>query len=473
MNARAVGGEWIVAQYRDITELRELQRGLEHAALHDALTGLPNRRLFMHDLEQALARLPRTERAIGVVFCDVDGLKLVNDTFGHAVGDQALLHVADSLHTALRPSDSLARLSGDEFVVLAQDLDGAQDALSLATRLHQAIKPLPASSSAAVRVGLSMGVTVAHDAVPVDQVLSEADAALYEAKRRGRGRVVLFDAGMGERSRHRYHLENDLRAAVQRGEFALHYQPKYDLATGRPVGVEALLRWQHPTRGLLHPGVFLEALEETGLIVEVGAWVLRTACAEACGWAAVTPQPPVVEVNLAAAQLATTDIVDQVHQVLTGTGLAPERLELEVTEHQALTDLPHVIASLGRLRRLGVGVALDDFGAGYSSLSWLQRLPACTLKLDRSLLAAASDTSTGTPVARAVIDLGHALGLQVVAEGVETAQQLDLVRKLGADQAQGFYLSRPLPQEQVRGLLARSEADGYLGRPGVARAPEA
>ncbi|WP_432486402.1 putative bifunctional diguanylate cyclase/phosphodiesterase [Kineococcus esterisolvens] len=465
---RAAGTEHVVQQFRDITELRRAQGLLHTQALHDPLTGLANRRLLLDHLEQALARLERRPSTLAVLYCDVDRFKQINDTFGHGVGDQLLQLVGSSLHAALRPADTIARIGGDEFVVLCEDLEPGATGLDLAERLRSAVPATCRIAGTDVHVGVSVGVTTLTEPVPADRALSEADTALYAAKQDGRRQSRLFSDTMREQSLHRYRTEAGLAVALERGEFELHHQPKVDLASGVVTGAEALLRWRHPTDGLLLPGAFLDVLEDSAGILDVGDWVLREACAEAAGWPRLG-STAVVQVNLAARQIASPHLVGQVRAALARSGLAAERLELEITEGQVLTDLPGAVRTLEEVRALGVRVALDDFGSGYSSLAWLQRLPVTSLKLDRTFLADLNGSRSNSAIVRAVVDLGHALGLQVVGEGVEDEAQLRALRALGVDEVQGFHLGRPVPAAEFRERLRRAA----LGARGDGRGPAA
>ncbi|WP_432488435.1 putative bifunctional diguanylate cyclase/phosphodiesterase [Kineococcus sp. SYSU DK018] len=458
---RAAGTEHVVQQFRDITELRRAQGLLHTQALHDPLTGLANRRLLLDHLEQALARLERRSSTLAVLYCDVDRFKQINDTFGHGVGDRLLQLVGSSLHAALRPADTIARIGGDEFVVLCEDLEPGATGLDLAERLRSAVPAICRIAGTDVHVGVSVGVTTLTEPVPADRALSEADTALYAAKQDGRRQSRLFSDTMREQSLHRYRTEAGLAVALERGEFELHHQPKVDLASGVVTGAEALLRWRHPTDGLLLPGAFLDVLEDSAGILDVGDWVLREACAEAAGWPRLG-STAVVQVNLAARQIASPHLVGQVRAALARSGLAAERLELEITEGQVLTDLPGAVWTLEEVRALGVRVALDDFGSGYSSLAWLQRLPVTSLKLDRTFLADLNGSRSNSAIVRAVVDLGHALGLQVVGEGVEDEAQLRALRALGVDEVQGFHLGRPVPAAEFRERLRRA-APGARG----------
>ncbi len=456
---RAVGTERVVQQFRDVTALRRAQDLLHVQALHDPLTGLANRRLLLDRLERALARLGRHPSTLAVLYCDVDRFKLINDTFGHGVGDQLLQHVGSALRAALRPADTIARIGGDEFVVLCEDLEPGSTGLDLAERLRLAVPERCRTAGGDVHVGVSVGVTTVTEPVAVDRALSEADAALFAAKQDGRRQSRSFTDAMREQALHRYRTEAGLAVALERGEFTLHHQPKVDLASGLVSGAEALLRWQHPTDGLLLPVAFLDVLEESSAIVDVGAWVLREACAEAVRWPELG-STAVVQVNLAARQIASRGLVEQVRAALRGSGLPAHRLELEITEGQVLTDLAGAVRTLEELRALGVRLALDDFGSGYSSLAWLQRLPVTSLKLDRAFLADLGGSRDNSAIVGSVVDLGHALGLRVVGEGVEDQAQLDALRTLGVDEAQGFHLGRPVPAARFRQGLRRRVRPG-------------
>jgi diguanylate cyclase (GGDEF)-like protein len=438
----------IVVNWRDITVPRELRSKLEYAATHDPLTGLPNRSLFADHLELALAGTSRRPQSrVGVLFCDLDQFKSVNDTLGHAAGDDLLRQVAQRLRQVVRPGDTVARFGGDEFAVLCPDLSSERTAAGLAWRVQHAVAGAYqlAGAHREIFVGASLGVSVSMGRRPVaDELLREADTALYEAKRRGRGRVQLYSKELRDSVTDRSRLENDLRRALERDELVLHFQPKLDLHNDLVADAEALLRWQHPQRGLLLPAAFLPVAEEAGLMIPIGAWVLRTAVARVAAWAQAG-RPLGVCINLSAPELTRPTLLEELDQVTAEHGVDPARLNVEITEGAAAKDLDATISRVGAIRDRGAHVSLDDFGTGYSSLSWLQRIPVDMLKLDQSFIQPLGEHPRTTAIVEAVLQLGRAIGLATIGEGVETGEQLDRLNRLGCDFAQGFYIGPPVP----------------------------
>jgi diguanylate cyclase (GGDEF)-like protein/PAS domain S-box-containing protein len=429
----------------------------EHEASHDPLTGLPNRTLFLDRLEHALARARRSMRPLAVVFLDLDDFKLINDTRGHDVGDLMLVALTPKLASALRPGDTIARFGGDEFVVLCEDLTGEADAIGIATRIAEA-------SSAPVRVGgvehtitVSAGVALVGDPATASPagLLRDADAAMYRAKAGGKGRVAMFDEGMRARLIERVAIESSLRKALDRDELRVFYQPVMSLRDNRIVSVEALLRWQHPHRGLLEPGAFIAVAESSGLIVRIGEWVMEQACLQAVAWQAAAPdaEPIHVSVNVSAQQLIRSDVASSVARVLDVTGLEPGLLDLEITEAMLLRDVDSSASALQNLKRLGVRLVLDDFGTGYSSLSFLKRLTIDALKIDRSFIENLGEEEEDGMIIGAVLSMANALDIDVTAEGVETGAQLARLRTHGCDSVQGFLFSRPAPAEKISTLI--------------------
>ncbi len=443
----------------DITERQALERQLAHQAFHDPLTGLPNRALFLDRLGHALARGGRAGAAVGVLLLDLDGFKHVNDSLGHDAGDRLLVAFAARLPGyCLRPSDTLARLGGDEFVVLLEDLRDPGAATRLAARLVTCPAlwaPYPLDGRE-VSIRASVGVALGRPgAADPGGLLREADTALYRAKAAGKGGYAVFDPAMNAAAVARLELEADLRRAVARGELAVHYQPLVALADGRIRRAEALVRWHHPTRGPAAPAAFIPLAEETGLIREVGHWVLGAACRQAATWRAVYgDRAPVVCVNLSAREFGDPGLVAAVAGALRDAALDPAGLELEITEGALMGDAPGTLATLWQLRDLGVGLAVDDFGTGYSSLAYLKRFPVDTLKIDQAFVAGLGADTEDTAIIGAIIGLAHALGLAVVAEGVETVDQVAGLRRLGCDLAQGYHFARPLPAAELDALLA-------------------
>ena len=406
----------------------------------DALTALPLRALVVDRLEQALRRAERDGTTIAVLCCDVDRLKRVNDALGHDAGDRVLVAVAERLGGALRARDTAGRTGGDEITVVCEVVGDPDDALRIAHRIQELVaRPLSVSDHV-LRPSLSIGIAVGGAGDDGAVLLRHADSALYQAKDLGPGHAVLYDASVAARTRQRLRLEDDLRGAAARGELRLHHQPVIDLGSGTRLGHEALVRWQHPARGLLQPGAFLDVAEESDLIVDVGSWVLRTACQEA-----VDKGYGHVAVNVSARQLERPDFRALVDVALTASGLDPSRLVLELTETSLLRATAATLADVEALADAGVRLAIDDFGTGYSSMTYLQRLPVALVKVDRSFVADITVDPRRRAITRAVLALGEALDIGVIAEGVETTEQASALRDMGCRYAQGFLFGRPAP----------------------------
>lgn len=439
-----------------IATRRSAQTRLGHQAHHDPLTGLPNRGCFLDRLGRALAAAGRSGGPPAVLFLDLDRFKFVNDSLGHAAGDRLLVQVADRLRGCARPGDVVARLGGDEFTVLLGGPAGAVEAEAVAARVVAAMRAPFAVGGRDLAVTASIGIAVASPAhVDPADLLRDADVALYRAKERGKARWAVFDPAMGAALRERAELEADLGRAAGNGEFWLAYQPVVDLATGAVVGVEALVRWQHPTWGLMQPGQFIPVAEETGQVELIGRWVLAKACRQARAWQERLADPPVVAVNLSARQFQRSDLVDVVAYMLRATGLDPRLLKLEITESAVMGNAEAAVATLRRLKALGVGLAIDDFGTGYSSLGYLRHFPVDALKIDKAFVAGLGRDAGDAAIAAAVIGLAHTLGLRVVAEGIETAEQVGLLRAMGCEQGQGYRFGHPQPAAAIEGLLEK------------------
>jgi diguanylate cyclase (GGDEF)-like protein/PAS domain S-box-containing protein len=429
---------------------------MRHDALHDALTGLPNRTLLLDRLGQALTRAEREGGMVAVLFLDLDNLKVINDSLGHGAGDELLRAIGPRLRGELRACDTVARFGGDEFAVVCEDVHDDEHALTIAQRLVRSFED-PFIVGGEERVGsASVGVVVARAGRSAEELLSDADAAMYQAKERGRGRYEMFDAGLRDRITARLRMEADLRRALDgEGRLWVAYQPYYRLPGRQVAGVEALVRWEHPTRGNVPPAEFIPVAEESGLVVPLGARVLRVACEQVARWQRETRHPGLrLTVNVSARQMATPDFVDTVRSILADTGLHADSLGLEITERLLLEETPGTALTIELLQAIGVRLLLDDFGTGYSSLRYLQRYPLDGLKVDRAFVAGLGEQGDGDgAIVEAIVGMARALGMGVIPEGIETDGQLERLVAMGCDHAQGFLLSRPLPADEVEGLL--------------------
>jgi diguanylate cyclase (GGDEF)-like protein len=442
------GGGWVTT-HQDITEATRAEAQINHLARHDALTGLPNRLVFRDELDKAMRRAA-DGKAVSVLYLDLDQFKAVNDTLGHPIGDELLRMVSQRLSECVRDSDLVARLGGDEFAVIQPDGEQPDAACALATRLIDALSLPYDIGEHHVVIGTSVGIATApQDGGTADQILKNADLALYRAKSDGRGVYRFYESSMGAVMRDRRSLELDLRNALAGGEFYLCYQPLVSLSTHEVVGCEALLRWNHPRKGLIPPAEFIPIAEEIGIIVQLGAWVLDQACMAAVKW----PGEIKVAVNLSPLQFRTNTLVLQVASALARSGLSAQRLELEITETLLLQDTEATLDILNQLQALGVSISLDDFGTGYSSLSYLRRFPFNKIKLDQSFVKGLSDDQESIAIVRAVTAMGRSLGMVTTAEGVETLHQLETLRAEACDELQGYYFSRPVPGEQLLDVI--------------------
>jgi diguanylate cyclase (GGDEF)-like protein len=448
-----------IASFTDITERKMAEAQISQLAYHDTLTGLLNRFSLKSQLEQALAMAHRDQRALAVMFLDMDRFKTINDTLGHAVGDKLLMEVANRLRNSVRESDIVARPGGDEFVVVLTEVEDATAAARLADKILQVLGQRYRLGKNELHSTVSIGLAFyPNDGDDGETLMKNADTAMYHAKSQGRNNIQFFTAEMNQVALKRLMLDQDLRVAVETRQFELHYQPQLDSRDGRIVGVEALVRWRHPRDGLISPGEFIPVAEETGLILQLGEWVLDEACRQLRAWQDVGIKDVTMAVNLSAHQLRSPVLLTQVAHALEKHGLAGTDLELEITESAAMHDPAASISQLKALRDLGVRLSIDDFGTGYSSLSYLKLLPIHTLKLDQSFVRDIETDSNDVAICTATIALAHNLGLAVIAEGVETEAQRLLLTSHQCDFMQGYLFSKPLPAEAalafIKGRLA-------------------
>lgn len=448
------GQESILIVTRDVTERKRYESQLKHQATHDGLTGLANRTLLNDRLRYAIASAKRYGRPVALAFIDLDHFKFVNDSFGHDAGDAVLKEVSSRLVKSVRDMDTVARLSGDEFVVLFEDLETPEIVTQMMERILPAISQPLAVDSEEIVLTCSAGISVyPADAEDGDTVLRNADTAMYRTKEKGGNAFEYYTADMNSRSKEHLLLSAGLRRALEREEFFLDYQPQMDIASGRLSGMEALIRWNQPERGVISPARFIPVCEQTGLIVPIGQWVLRAACeatkrlADGLGWT------PVVSVNVSVRQFKRADLAQYVEEVLKSIGFPPESLELELTESMVAQDAAFAVQTMKSLKALGVRIAIDDFGTGYSSLSYLKRYPMDRLKIDQSFVSGIASDPDDETICRTIISLAHNLGLKVIAEGVENDSQLAFLRQYGCDEVQGYFIGRPMPWDELRKLF--------------------
>jgi len=427
---------------------------MAHSAEHDFLTGLPNRMLLNDRISQAIALATRHAKKIAVLFLDLDGFKHINDSLGHPIGDMLLQSIAERLVKCLRGSDSVSRQGGDEFVILLLEIDRAEDAAVTARRILQAVAQSHAIGQHVLHVTASIGISVyPTDGLDADTLIKNADTAMYQAKENGRRSFRFFKPVMNVRAVERQSIEEGLRRALERHEFAVYYQPKVNLMTGAITGAEALLRWTHPTQGAIAPAQFIPVAEDSGLILPIGAWVLREACAQARSWLDAGLPALTMAVNVSAMEFRDDGFLDRLFAIVGETGIDPGSLELELTESVLMKHAPLTAIILQTLRERGIRVAIDDFGTGYSSLSYLRKFPVDAVKIDQSFVRQISSAGEDTTIVKAVIGMARGLKLRVIAEGVETLAELAFLRAYRCDEAQGYYFSRPVPREQFAVLL--------------------
>jgi diguanylate cyclase (GGDEF)-like protein/PAS domain S-box-containing protein len=463
-NARAVKNtdgsvQFFEGTVVDITARKQHDAALEYQASHDSLTGLPNRSLLRDRIEQAIAKARRDSNRVAVVFVDLDHFKLINDSLGHHVGDRLLLEVADRLIACVRSHDTVARHGGDEFVLVLTEQHGGEETLAIINRLLDMISRPWVDNGQEYGLSCSVGISCfPKDGDDPDALLRSADAAMYKAKATGRGTYNFYTPELNQAINERLDLENSLRHAIEREEFRVHYQPRIEVASGRIIGAEALIRWDCPGRGLIPPDSFISIAEETGLIIPIGQWILQEACRQASAWQRAGLPRINVSVNLSPIQFRHAGLVQSVAAALAQAGLDPACLELELTESFVMHDAERINLAMQSLKALGVEIAVDDFGTGYSSLSYLKRFPVDRLKVDKSFVRDIDSDPDDAAIVRAIITLGHALGLKVVAEGVETRAHHEFLRQHGCDELQGYYFSRPIPALEMEALLRTAGA---------------
>lgn len=444
----------------DITERKRIEEQMLHDAFHDPLTGLANRKLFMEHLRLTLARAERESgNLFAVLFLDFDRFKMVNDSMGHSEGDRLLNAIAGRLQFILRPGDLLARLGGDEFTILLSELGSPEDALMVAKRINEELKiPFDLGGSEVVTTA-SIGIAFYNSNYrEAEEILRDADIAMYRAKAKGKACHQIFDQTMHDEAKNRLHIEREMRQAIEQNEFSLYYQPIVDLKNGNLSGFEALIRWQHPVRGMISPVEFIPIAEETGLILPLGRWILLESCRQMREWqqANYAAKDLMISVNLSGKQFIQPDLVEQVSSALAETGLSPECLKLEITESYLMENSELSISTVTRLRALGLQLSLDDFGTGYSSLSYLHSLPVSYLKIDRSFVNRMMENKENSEMVETIIRLAQNLKMQVIAEGIETAEQMAHLQVLNCEYGQGYFFSKPIEAEKASLLIGKS-----------------
>jgi diguanylate cyclase (GGDEF)-like protein len=458
-----LSGERVHITLVDISDRKRAEEQIEFHAYHDVLTHLPNRKLFTDRLSQSVIHARRTHRPLAIMFVDLDHFKTINDTVGHTGGDELLLEMSHRLRACVRDDDTVARFGGDEFTIMLNELRQPEDAAPIAEKILAAVQEPLTIAGLSVEISASIGIAIyPTDGADSDALLRNADSAMYRAKEAGRNTYQLCTDEMKRRATERLSLETRLRRAIQEDQLTMHYQPQISLATGRIIGAEALIRWNDPERGLVHPSAFVPLAEESRLILPIGEWVLRTACRQMREWQTDGLDLERVSVNLSARQLQQQDFVDLVRRILADSGIAGSALELEITETTAMQNAEVTVEVLNSLRALGVAISIDDFGTGYSSLNYLKRFPISTVKIDGTFIRDVATSESDAAIVSAVIGIARSLRLQVIAEGVETEEQLSFLRRRRCDAAQGHLFSRAVTAEKLGRLLRERKTVSYM-----------
>lgn len=445
---------YALERHRMLTEIENLHKNERYLAYHDMLTGLPNRQLFYERLRQAVVHSKRNTKMLAILFIDLDGFKTVNDTLGHRAGDLLLKSIAEKLKSSVRENDTVARLGGDEFTIKLADIVHPRDATKVAEKILRLFFEPFTVEGKELFITASIGISIyPHHGHDAEMLVKNADLAMYRAKQQGKNKCTLYDLSFHALDNDRFAQKNSLMKALEAGELIAHYQPQMNLNNGTISGIEALVRWQHPEMGYLLPERFIPLAEETGLIVPLGEWMLRTACEQAKAWQDAGYHPGKVAVNISARQFRNNGLAETVSKTLKDTALAPDQLVLEITESCAMEDVEYTKKTLQELKNLGVSIALDDFGTGYSSLNYLKRFPVDKLKIDRSFVKGIPTNANDRAITAAIIALAHCLQLEVIAEGVENEEQLSFLRSEKCDEIQGYHFSQPLPDRGVAKLF--------------------
>lgn len=440
---------------REITERKQMEEIIKHQAHHDALTGLPNRRLFMDILSIELALAKRSRKRFAVLFLDLDRFKYINDTLGHDIGDELLKQVAARFKGTIRQSDIVARIGGDEFNILLNDVPHSEDISIIADKIVNSFKKSFSIRSHELYIQTSIGISIyPDDGTDIERLFKSADIAMYNAKEQGGNTYQFYNSSMNIRTIERLRMENWLRQSLDRGELMVYYQPQLLVETGEVLCAEALVRWRHPGRGILEPKDFIPLAEETGFITAIDEWVLKTACRQFAEWQKSGFPGICVTVNISAKQFQQADLAEKISQILEDTGFDPQRLDLEITESTAMRNMEHTIPNMNRLAKMGIGIAIDDFGTGYSSLNYLKKLPIHKLKIDKSFVKDIATDPDDRIIISAVTAMAQNMKLRVIAEGVETKEQMEFLKSIGCREMQGFLFSKPLPSEEFRELIA-------------------